>query len=135
MADTKGGGKPTENIFRIMDEIVYQLTNTKKMFILMIISVIIAVPATHVISSALIGPPYPYGQFPRDRFGPPDGDSFRLAQAVVVGVVLFWVAIGIRQWFILSKWTKKYGQYKALQKKIDEKLDYDDENDKANDKS
>jgi hypothetical protein len=26
---------------------------------------------------------------------------------------------------VLSKWTKKYKQYKQLQKKIDEKLDYD----------
>jgi len=33
------------------------------------------------------------------------------------------VGIGIRQWFMLSKWDKKY---KELQKQIDEKLD--DEN-------
>jgi hypothetical protein len=31
---------------------------------------------------------------------------------------------------VLSKWTKKYKQYKELQKKIDEKLmDYDNDND------
>jgi nitrogen fixation-related uncharacterized protein len=28
---------------------------------------------------------------------------------------------------VFSKWTKKYKQYKDLQKKIDEKLDYDDD--------
>ena len=43
-------------------------------------------------------------------------------QAVVVGTVLVWIGIGIRQWFVLSKWTKKYKQFKELQKKIDEKL-------------
>jgi hypothetical protein len=40
---------------------------------------------------------------------------------------LLWVGIGIRQWLILSKWTKKYRQYKELQKRIDEKLDSDEE--------
>jgi hypothetical protein len=33
---------------------------------------------------------------------------------------------------VLSKWTKKYKQYKQLQKKIDEKLDYDSDSDKGN---
>jgi hypothetical protein len=40
-----------------------------------------------------------------------------------------WLGIGIRQWFVLSGWTK-YERYKELQKKIDEKLDYDNSNDK-----
>jgi hypothetical protein len=36
------------------------------------------------------------------------------------------IAIDLRQWFVLSKWTKKYKQYKnSFLKKIDEKLDYD----------
>src|SRR3712207_6875034 len=46
-----------------------------------------------------------------------------------IGTILFWLGIGIRQWFVFSKWTKKYKQYKDLQKKIDEKLDYDDDKD------
>ena len=40
-------------------------------------------------------------------------------------IFLIWLGIGIRQWFVLSKWTKKYERYKELQKKVDEKLDYD----------
>jgi hypothetical protein len=32
---------------------------------------------------------------------------------------------------VLSKWTKKYKQYKQLQKKIDEKLDYDIDNEEG----
>jgi hypothetical protein len=35
------------------------------------------------------------------------------------------IAIGIRQWFILSKWTKRYREYKELQQKIDEKFDFE----------
>lgn len=33
-----------------------------------------------------------------------------------------WLAIGIRQWFVLSKWTAKYDKYKKLQEEIDKKL-------------
>ena len=67
---------------------------------------------------------------PYSRSGAPDNPSFRIVQAVVVGTVLVWIGIGIRQWFVLSKWTKKYKQYKELQKKIDEKLDYDEDEEK-----
>jgi hypothetical protein len=131
--------KPVENIFRITDEIVHQLNKTKKMVILMIVSIVIVLPATHIISFALIGdmafdesdegrPPW----FDRsDGGGPPNNPAFRVVQAVVIGTILFWLGIGIRQWFVFSKWTKKYKQYKELQKKIDEKLDYDRDKDEV----
>ena len=128
MAETDKKDKPVENIFRTMNEIVYQLNKTKKMFILMIVSFIIIVPVTHIITFVLVGETFfdeegpPFDGPP----GPPDNSSFRVVQVVVVGTVLVWIGIGIRQWFVLSKWTKKYRQYKELQKKIDEKLDYDE---------
>jgi hypothetical protein len=134
--------KPVENIFRITDEIVHQLNKTKKMVILMIVSIVVVLPVTHIITFAVIGetvfdddgqggPPFD------DRSGdgsggPPDSPAFRIVQAVVIGTVLFWLGIGIRQWFVLSKWTKKYKQYKQLQKKVDEKLmDYDTDKDEG----
>jgi hypothetical protein len=134
--------KPVENIFRITDEIVYQLNKTKKMIILMIVSIVIVLPVTHIITFAVIGetvfdddgqggPPFD------DRSGggsggPPDSPAFRIVQAVVIGTILFWIGVGIRQWFVLSKWTKKYKQYKQLQKKVDEKLmDHDRDNDEG----
>ena len=132
--------KPVENIFRITDEIVHQLNKTKKMVILMIISIVIVLPATHIITFTLIGdsafdgssegqPPW----FDRSGgSGPPNNPAFRIVQAVVIGTILFWLGIGIRQWFVFSKWTKKYKQYKDLQRKIDEKLDYDSDKDEGN---
>ncbi len=133
-------GKPVENIFRITDEIVHQLNKTKKMVILMIVSIVIVLPATHIISFALIGdigfdesdggrPPWFDDR--SDGGGPPNNPAFRVVQAVVIGTILFWLGIGIRQWFVFSKWTKKYKQYKELQKKIDEKLDYDRDKDEV----
>jgi hypothetical protein len=134
--------KPVENIFRITDEIVHQLNKTKKMVILMIVSIIVVLPVTHIITFALIGetafndgdgggPPPWFDDRSDGGGGPPNSLAFRIVQAVVIGTILFWIGIGIRQWFVFSKWTKKYKQYKELQKKIDEKLDYD--NDEGND--
>jgi hypothetical protein len=40
-------------------------------------------------------------------------------------IALLFLAIGVRQWFSLSRWTKKYRAYKELQKKVDEKLDFE----------
>lgn len=131
MAEPGKKDKRAENVFRIMDEIVHQLNKTKRMFILMIVSFVVIVPVTHIITFAVLGETiFENGGPPFDRSAPPDNPSFRIVQAVVVGTVLVWIGIGIRQWFVLSKWTKKYKQYKELQKKIDEKLDYDEDEEK-----
>ena len=117
-----------ENLFQIMDGIISQLNKTKKMFIIMILTLLILPPISFVISFALLGPPMFFGGgggvYPQG-FGPGFGHGFGLARAVPILIFLIWLGIGIRQWFVLSKWTKKYERYKELQKKIDEKLDYD----------
>jgi cell division protein FtsL len=125
--------KPTQNIFQIMDQIVHQLNKTKKMFLIMIISIIVVVPGTFIVTFALAGGSSfwndggpPWGG-PSDG-GPPDGAAFGIARAIVIVFVLGWIVIGIRQWFVLSKWTQRYEIYKELQKKIDEKLDYNNDN-------
>jgi cell division protein FtsL len=127
--------KPTQNIFQIMDQIVHQLNRTKKMFLIMIVSIIVVVPATFIVTFALAGGSSfwndgpPWGG-PRNG-GPPDGSAFGIARAIVIVFVLAWIVIGIRQWFVLSKWTQRYEIYKELQKKIDEKLDYDNDKGKG----
>jgi cell division protein FtsL len=127
--------KPTQNIFQIMDQIVHQLNKTKKMFLIMIVSIIVVVPATFIVTFALAGGSSfwndgpPWGG-PRNG-GPPDGSAFGIARAIVIVFVLAWIVIGIRQWFVLSKWTQRYEIYKELQKKIDEKLDYDNDEGKG----
>ncbi|MFL6512358.1 MAG: hypothetical protein ACJ70X_05365, partial [Nitrososphaera sp.] len=34
--------------------------------------------------------------------GPPKTVAFRIVQAVVTGTILFWLGIGIRQWFVFK---------------------------------
>jgi hypothetical protein len=128
VADSGKKKNHDENLFQIMDGIISQLNKTKKMFIIMILTLLILPPISFVISFALLGPPMFFGGGSRmhpEGFGPGDGHGFVLARAVPILIFLIWLGIGIRQWFVLSKWTKKYERYKELQKKVDEKLDYD----------
>ena len=122
--------RPSENIFKIMDEIVRQLNRTKTMFLLMIVSIIIVVPVTHIVANILVGDVFPHsgdgGPPFADGRGPPGGGS-PIAGAIVAGVVIAWIVLGIRQWMVLNKWTAKYEAYKELQRKIDEKLDFEKE--------
>ena len=116
--------KSSENIFKIMDGIISQLNTTKSLFIIMILSVMIITPVTFLISAAIFAPPFEMDQ-KTDR----DGPRHHLVPIRLIPLVvsLVWLGIGIRQWMVLSKWTKKYDRYKDLQKEIDKKLDDDEE--------
>lgn len=120
--------KPGQNMFQIVDELVRQLNKTKKMFLIMIVSIIVVVPGTFIVTFALAGGSSFWNWNGQPHGGPPDGSAFGIARAIVIVFVLAWLVIGIRQWLVLSKWTQRYEIYKELQKKIDEKLDYDNDN-------
>ncbi|WP_148700823.1 hypothetical protein [Candidatus Nitrososphaera evergladensis] len=120
--------------FRIMDEIIYQLNKTKRMFIMMIITIIVIVPVSIVAIFATFGPigGRGGGWWWHDGVGggpPTFSPAFDAVRLLITVVVLVWLVLGIRQWFILSKWTKKYETYKELQKKIEDKLDFEKDDD------
>jgi hypothetical protein len=56
-----------------------------------------------------------------------------MARIVPILISFVWLGIGIRQWFVLSKWSKKYERYKELQRRTDEKLDFDVDNENKKD--
>jgi hypothetical protein len=132
--DKDDNNRSKENIFQIMDGIIAQLNRTKKMFIIMILTIMIIPPIAFAISFALLEPPFPFhGGGPADRFdrfGPGFNPAFGIARIVPFLISIIWLGIGIWQWFVLSKWTKKYERYKELQKKIDEKLNDDNIDDR-----
>ena len=51
-------------------------------------------------------------------------------QIIIIVISLVWLGIGIRQWIVLSKWDKKYQQFKQQQEKIDKELEDDSEEEK-----
>lgn len=150
MSDKKD--KNNENIFEILDGIMFQLSRTKKIFLIMIITTLILPPVAILAISSVYDPPY------QDRFkkdldthlqsqlnnGEITEDEYHLIkeklskrerpnpllrphQLVIFAISIVWLAIGIRQWIILSKWDKKYQQFKENQREIDKK--FEDESD------
>jgi hypothetical protein len=97
-----------ENLLEILDDVIHQLDFTRKMMIVMVLSFIIVVPVIAILglmsqSTAGVG-----------KFIPIIGGA----------IFIVWVGVGIRQWMIFSKWKHKYREFKELQKKVEESLDF-----------
>ena len=109
--DNNNNAEPSaNNIFQIVDSIVENVDRTKKLVVIMLAAIVISVPLSFHLTSVLVGPPYSYG-------------PARILIPFLV--ILAFAVVGVRQWIVLSKWTKKYKEYKELQKKIDEKFDFE----------
>ena len=93
----------------------------------MIITTMIVSPVALLISAILFTPPFEDTNEAQGQHGERAHHFFplRLLPAIISAV---WLAIGIRQWFVLSKWTSKYDKYKKMQEEIDKKLSDEDEN-------
>src|SRR3989442_8383532 len=97
------------NLFKIIDGIVYQLHRTKRMFIIMILTVMILPPVSLFVASVYLEPP-----FGGDGHGrpPPPGIGGREPQfSIVQQLPLFLsnvlVCGGVYPWHLLFKWDKK----------------------------
>jgi hypothetical protein len=134
-----------ENIFEILDGIMFQISKTKKMFLIMILTILIIPPVALLAMSTVTEQPFQeqlkqrlqerlesgditqqeleniknkFGNHkPRDPLHPP--------QLIIIVISLAWLGIGIRQWIVLSRWDKRYQNFKTEQKKIDEQLEDD----------
>jgi hypothetical protein len=98
-----------KSLLEILDNVIHQLDFTRKMMIVMVISFIIIVPIIAILglmsqSTAGVG-----------KFIPIIGGA----------VFLVWLGVGIRQWIVFSRWVCKYQEFKTLQKKVEESLDFE----------
>jgi hypothetical protein len=117
--DDSGGsikkeGTAHENLLEILDNVIHQLDFTKKMVIIMVVSFFTVVPITAIVINSLAG-----------------RDDLQFVIPMVYSLVfLVWLGVGIRQWIVFSRWTQKYRLYKEVQKKLDERLDFDKDSNK-----
>jgi len=98
----------------------------------MILTVMIIPPISFLIFTIIYDSP-----FDSQEKTEHDGlrSKFAIFKIIPLIISLVWLGIGIRQWLVLSKWTKKYNRYKELQEKIDKELadeQKDDECDSSN---
>ena len=186
MADEE---KNSENIFEIMDGMLFKLNQTKRLFVIMILTILILPPIALLITTSVFDNPFRpneeemqfrqqtqelhlelqkmtteiEGLSPDDRAKkldeflssekykevsaklaalPPDElmqlkhdgpqkHEFGIVkgpQMIIFAISAVWLGIGIRQWLVLSKFSKKYENFKKKQKDIDEKLDEENNN-------
>ena len=137
--------KESENIFEILDGIMFQLSKTKKMFLIMILTILIIPPAALLVMSSATERPFEdqleqrlqdrldrggitQEEFDniKNKFGnDKPRNSLHPPQMIIIVISLVWLGVGIRQWVVLSKWDKKYQQFKTNQKEIDKELEDD----------
>ena len=108
MSDTTDRGENL-NLREMLDNVIRQLDFTKKLMIIMLLSFLAVIPILAFIaylsqSTAGVG-----------RFIPIIGGA----------VFLVWLGVGIRQWKVFSGWKRKYREFKALQEKVEESLDFE----------
>ena len=137
--------KERENIFEILDGIMFQLSKTKKMFLIMILTILIIPPAALLVMTSVAEQPFheqleqrlqdrldrggitqeEYDHI-KNKFGnDKPRNPLHPPQLIIIVISLVWLGIGIRQWVVLSKWDKKYQNFKAKQKEIDKELEDD----------
>ena len=111
-----------KNLFQIMDEMLYQLNNTKRLFMAMILTVMIISPLVLLLSlnyQSLIPSSFSYSTLHlikfshykdehRENYFRNDVLLYTITRNVTLIIGLLWFGIEIRQWIILSKWNKKY---------------------------
>ena len=80
----ENGSKSKDNIFEIMDGIIAQLNKTKKMFIIMILTIMIIPPISFAVTFALVGPPFPFHDrgIASNSFGPNSNPVFGIARMI-----------------------------------------------------
>ena len=139
--------KERGNVFEILDGIMLQLSRTKKMFLIMILTVLIIPPIALLVMTSIVEPPFEQqfeqrlqDRLERGKITPEEYDNIKNKvidgrprlhpqQMIIIVISLVWLGIGIRQWIVLSKWDKKYRQFKEDQKEIDKK--FQDDNDES----
>jgi len=175
-----------ESIFQIMDNIMIQMSTTKKMFLVMVLTILILPPIGLIMMTSVFDNPfYPdtegfelheeweeksyqlrdmlleigslpqeqqgekleevlqsakyielssriqelseeFGEFERDppRREKPPVKPLQLIIFVISGI---WLGIGIRQWYIFTKWDSKYKNFKQRQAELERRFDEEPE--------
>ena len=141
--------KRDENIFEILDGMMFQLSRTKKMFMVMILTTLIIPPVALLVMAATFDQPFDERVEMRLNERLKNGDIteqelnaikekildkgmkkkilLHPPQLLIFAISVGWLGVGVRQWIVLTKWDKKYQKFKQRQEEIDKKLSENEE--------
>ena len=103
----------TRSVFKIMDDMVEQINKTKKVFMILLVTIIIP-PVILEIIFTVFGLNY-------ESLHSESGDI--LHYIVFIMFIGIWVGLGGRYLIVLNRLTKRYQEFKESQEKLDKKLD------------
>ena len=124
------------------------LNKTKNLFLIMILTVLIIPPIAMLVVVQVFDPPFESKNLAKEQIredlGLPEDNltdeqrtllketidrekpKIKTPQLIITVVSLAWLGIGIRQWIVIRKWSKKYQEFKKEQDEIDKKFEDDE---------
>ena len=102
----------TRSIFKIMDDMVEQINKTKRVFKILLVTIIIPPVILEIIFTVF--------DISFESMHSESGDVIHYI--VFIMFIGIWLGLGGRYLFVLSKLTKKYQEFKESQEKLDKKL-------------
>jgi len=103
----------TRSIFKTMDDMVEQINKTKKVFMILLVTIIIP-PVILEIIFTVYGLSY-------ESLHSESGDIIHTI--VFIMFIGIWVGLGGRYLIVLNRLTRRYQEFKESQEKLDKKLD------------
>jgi len=102
----------TRSIFKTMDDMVEQINKTKRVFMILLVTIIIPPVILEII--------FTVSDISFESMHSESGDVIHYI--VFIMFIGIWLGLGGRYLFVLSKLTKKYQEFKESQEKLDKKL-------------
>ncbi len=146
---SSGEGDRHGNFFEMVDQMMSEMGRTKKMFMLMIITMLLFPSGTLLVAAIAVFPVFDDNVDAKLLAALVNGDmtqeEYDAAKKVLSGnggstdelvlginrivllVSVVWLVIGIRQWVILSRWGKRYKVFKKSRDEADKKLQGEDD--------
>jgi len=102
----------TRSIFKTMDDMVEQINKTKKVFMILLVTIIIPPVILEIMFTVL--------NISYESLHSESGDVIHTI--VFIMFIGIWVGLGGRYLVVLNRLTKRYQEFKESQEKLDNKL-------------
>jgi len=102
----------TRSIFKTMDDMVEQINKTKKVFMILLVTIIIPPVILEIMFTVF--------DISFESMHSESGDVIHYIVFIVF--IVIWVGLGGRYLVVLNRLTKRYQEFKESQEKLDKKL-------------
>jgi hypothetical protein len=116
----EGGVRRRENMFEVLDDLIFHLNTTKSTYTFMIVSSFILAPLALIVAAI-------FTLYPRFLFlildrVPQVGAILLIFVTITVILASIWLAVGIKERRFFSQWNRRFNRFMSLKDKIDREL-------------